>query len=193
MKELKDKILKEGVVRSESILDVSSFLNMQVDPFLMKSVGEVFADVFKDEDFDLYLTVESSGIAPSVFASLASDKPLVVIKKDSKVKPAPKLQQACFSYTKKEDYYLTVDQRFIENKRCILIDDFLASGSVVRNVHTLLEKANATLVKTGIVISKDFQEGMQHLEKEGYPVISLARIKKMDPELGSIEFNGSDI
>jgi len=185
---LRERIIKDGAVYSDSILDVSSFLNMQVDAALMQSVGECFAKEFKNDEFDLYLTVESSGIAPSVFASLASDKPLVIIKKDHREKDTPFLQQACYSYTKKQDYFLTVDHNFIQGKRCILIDDFLASGSVVRNVSELLKKADATLVKTGIVISKDFQEGMKHLQKEGYPVISLARIKKMDPETGSIEF-----
>lgn len=185
---LKNRIRQEGIVRSESILDVSSFLNMQVDAPLMQAVGQYFADAFKDLDFDCFVTVESSGIAPTVFAGLASGKPVVVIKKDHREKQHPFAQQSCYSYTKKQDYYLTVDTQYIANKRCILIDDFLASGSVVKNVEVLLNKANATLVHTGIVISKDFQEGMKHLEEKGYPIISLARIKKMDPQDGSIEF-----
>ena len=184
--------MKDGIVRSESILDVASFLNMQIDVELMRDVGETFAKAFEEDDFDVYLTVEASGIAPTVFAGLASNKPVVVIKKEHR-KKENMLQEVSYSYTKKEDYYLTVDEDYIKDKRCILIDDFLASGSVVRNIHKLCAQANATLVKTGIVISKDFQEGMKHLEKEGYPVISLARVKKMDPVTGSIEFNGSDI
>ncbi|HZJ87108.1 MAG TPA: xanthine phosphoribosyltransferase [Erysipelothrix sp.] len=192
MEQLKKRILEDGIVRSESILDVASFLNMQIDVALMKDIGETFAEVFEEDDFDVYLTVEASGIAPTVFAGIASDKPVVVIKKEHKLKENM-LQVESYSYTKKEDYFLTVDKAYIEGKRCILIDDFLASGSVVRNIHTLCAKADATLVKTGIVVSKDFQEGMIHLEKEGYPVVSLARVQKMDPITGSIEFNGSDI
>lgn len=185
---LKTKIKEVGIVRTESILDVSSFLNMQVDAELMQKVGETFANKFKALDFDCYVTVESSGIAPSVFASIASNKPLVIIKKDHRKKETPFIQQECYSYTKEQDYYLTVDAKFVENKRCILIDDFLASGSVVRNVEILLEQANASLVHTGIVISKDFQDGMKHLAENGYPVTSLARIEKMDPITGSIDF-----
>lgn len=188
MKLLKDKIIESGIVRTESILDVSSFLNMQVDAHLMEAVGKAFADAFSDVEFDCYVTVESSGIAPSVFASLASNKPLVVIKKDHRKKVTPFIQQECYSYTKEQEYYLTVDAKYVESKRCILIDDFLASGSVVRNVEVLLEMAQSTLVHTGIVISKDFQDGMKSLEEKGYPVVSLARIKKMDPINGSIEF-----
>jgi len=187
MEALKQKIREEGIVRTESILGVSGFLNMQVDAQLMSDIGRYFSDCFKEDDFDIYLTVEASGIAPSVFASLYSDKPLVIIKKQHH-KVEGMAQRKCYSYTKKENYYLTVDPGFIEGKRCILIDDFLASGSVVRNVESLLKAQDATLVKTGIVISKDFQEGMQYLENEGYDVVSLARIKKMDPVTGSIEF-----
>ena len=187
MKELKEAILTRGNVKSDSILGVSDFLNMQVDVELMKAIGKAFTHHFKDDRFDAYITVEASGIAPAVFASLYSDKPLVIIKKLSK-QVDHFVQQPCYSYTKKEDYYLSVDKKYLEGKRCILIDDFLASGSVVENVNALCEKTGAQLIKTGICISKDFQEGVSRLKTNGYDVISLARIKKMDPEIGSIEF-----
>jgi len=98
------------------------------------------------------------------------------------------VQQPCYSYTKKEDYYLSVDAKYLKGKKCILIDDFLASGSVVENVIALCDKADSQLVKTVICISKDFQDGVSRLMTLGYEVVSLARIKKMDPESGSIEF-----
>src|SRR5690554_2073617 len=187
MKALKQAILTHGSVKSDAILNVSDFLNMQVDVELMKEIGKAFADHFKDDSFDVYITVEASGIAPAVFASLYSNKPLIIIKKLGK-QVEHFVQQPCYSYTKKEDYYLSVDKKYLEGKRCILIDDFLASGSVVENVNHLCEKAEAQLIKTGICISKDFQEGVSLLKTNGYDVISLARIKKMDPVTGSIEF-----
>ena len=49
MKKLKDKVLSEGRVLKGSILKVDSFLNHQVDVELMKEVGEVFAEEFKDK------------------------------------------------------------------------------------------------------------------------------------------------
>lgn len=187
MKQLKEMVQAQGKIKSTSILDVSDFLNMQVDPKLMDAMGQAFSKAFEAVDFDAYITVEASGIAPAVFASLYSDKPLVIIKKQRKLVDNL-LQQPCYSYTKKEDYYLSVNQKYIEGKRVILIDDFLASGSVVLNVDALCTLANAKLVHTGICISKDFQDGMQALKEKGYPVVSLARIKKMDPETGSIVF-----
>ena len=40
MKELKERIVKEGLVIPPNILKVGSFLNLQVDPVLMEQIGE---------------------------------------------------------------------------------------------------------------------------------------------------------
>ena len=42
MKELKERILNEGRAINEDILKVDSFINHQVDPALMTSVGKEF-------------------------------------------------------------------------------------------------------------------------------------------------------
>ena len=187
MKELKDKILAEGKVLSTEALDVSSFLNMQVDAELMDAIGRDFAQHYQDYDFDAFVTVESSGIAPSVFASLHANKPLVIIKKSHKLLNN-RVQQPCHSFTKKVSYYLTVDASYIENKKVILLDDFLALGNVVTNVETLLKKANATLVSTGILISKNYQPGYQTLLEQGKDIYCQVGLSKLDPETNEIIF-----
>lgn len=189
MKLLEDKIKECGFVATSDILDVSKFLNAQVDVELMQAIGKDFAEHYKNHDFDIFVTVESSGIAPSVFASLYADKPLVVIKKDQIEKNDEMYaQQACYSYTKKNAYYLTTRTQLIENKRAILIDDFLAQGSVVKNVELLLESVNATHVATGICISKNYQPGYQKLIESGHDLYCQAQIKSLDPDTNSVEF-----
>lgn len=184
MQLLKDIILERGFVRTDKILDVSNFLNAQVDAKLMQALGQDFADHFKDYDFDMFVTVEASGIAPAVFASLFMDKPLVVIKKQSKIMdPEIYIQQEAYSYTKDVNYYLSTKSRLIKGKRCILIDDFLAKGSVVKNVEILLNAVDATLVATGICISKNFQDGYNYLIDHGYDLYSQVKIKQLMPKL----------
>jgi len=46
VKELEEKILKEGHALSENILKVDSFINHQVDPVLMQQIGDDFARHF---------------------------------------------------------------------------------------------------------------------------------------------------
>jgi len=179
MKLLIDKMNEEAIIKSENLIDVSSFLNMRLDTNLLDQIGQTFANHYKNYDFDMFVTVESSGIAPSVFASRHANKPLVVIKKSHKIIP-DLLQQPNMSFTKDIAYYLTVNQSFIQDKKIILLDDFLARGSVINNVEILLKKANATLVSSGIIISKNFQPGYKNLIQAGKDIFCLAQIRQLD-------------
>ena len=181
MQELKAKIDKFAIIEKDSLLDVSLFLNKQVDPVLMDAIGKDFYEKFKHLDFDIFLTVESSGIAPAIFASLYANKPLVIIKKEDHLKDDQKYtQQESYSYTKDQSYFLSVQKNLIENKSAVLIDDFLAKGSVVVNVEKLLKKTNSKLVGVGICISKNFQEGYDKLKAKDFLLYSQAEILKID-------------
>ena len=189
MEQLKKSIIEQGSVRTKDILDVSKFLNAHVDAQLMSALGQDFADYYKDYDFDLFATVETSGIAPSVFASLYANKPLLIIKKEGRdMDEAIYVQQDCFSYTKDVSYKLTAKKEFLSGKKVILLDDFLAQGSVVKNVESLLDKVGSTLVSTGICITKNFQPGYKALTDEGYDLYAQVELESLDPETGIIKF-----
>ena len=66
MKELEEKILKEGHALSENILKVDSFINHQVDPVLMQQIGDAFAGHFGNKGITKVVTIESSGIAAAL-------------------------------------------------------------------------------------------------------------------------------
>lgn len=189
MELLKENIEKYGIVRSERVLDVSAFLNKQVDAKLMEALGKDFAKYYQDYDFDLFVTVESSGIAPSVFASLFANKPLVIIKKEDELKDTSiHAQQESYSYTKNHEYYLTVQKEFVEGKKIILLDDFLAQGSVALNVDKLLKSVDAQLVSIGICISKNFQDGYQRLRDLGYDLYLQTEITYLDTKNKKVVF-----
>ena len=69
MKELQDRILKDGQVIGTNILKVNKFINHQVDPVLMEHIGEDFANHFADKGITKVVTIESSGIAPALMAA----------------------------------------------------------------------------------------------------------------------------
>ena len=50
MKELEERILKEGRELNEDILKVDSFINHQVDPELMVRIGQEFAAHFNGKE-----------------------------------------------------------------------------------------------------------------------------------------------
>ena len=81
MKALQNKILTDGIVLSDTVLKVDTFLNHQMDPVLMKEIGEEFAKRFNDEVITKVLTIESSGIAPATMLGLAIGAQVVFARK----------------------------------------------------------------------------------------------------------------
>lgn len=58
MKELQDRILKDGQVIGTNILKVNKFINHQVNPVLMEHIGEDFANHFAGKGITKVVTIE---------------------------------------------------------------------------------------------------------------------------------------
>jgi xanthine phosphoribosyltransferase len=188
MEALKDKIRKEGKVLSEHVLKVDSFLNHQIDPLLMKEMGEEFANLYADQVITKVLTIESSGIAPSTFLGLTIGAPVVFARKKKSLTLSDNLYTSkVFSFTKNESNEISVSKDFLSAEdNVIIIDDFLANGEAVKGLLDIAAQAGATVVGVGIVIEKGFQQGGKLLREQGVRVESLARIKSLAD--GKVEF-----
>lgn len=192
MKLLEEKILAEGKAIDKDILKVDSFVNHQVDPFLMKEIGKEFAAHFKDSGITKVATIESSGISPALMAAIALNVPLIILKKQpSKILNDDLYQTAVTSFTKGTSYELTMSKKFVsENDHVLIIDDFLANGEAGTGAIRLMRMAHATVAGVGILIEKSFQPGREKLEEQGVEVFSLARVGNLDE--GVIEFLPAD-
>ena len=188
MRELEEKILAEGKAVNSDILKVDGFINHQVDPVLMKQIGEEFAKHFSGRGITKVVTIESSGIAPALMTALALDVPMIIFKKQpSKVLNDDLYKTVVTSFTKGTNYELTLSKKYIsENDHVLIIDDFLANGEAATGAIRLLRLAHATVAGLGILIEKSYQPGRSKLEEQGIDVYSLARIGKMDTDY--IEF-----
>ena len=179
MKELQERIKKDGNAINEDILKVDSFINHQVDPELMAHIGEEFANHFKDRGITKIATIESSGIAPALMTAQCMGLPLIK-KQPSKVLNDHLFQTEVTSFTKGTSYELTLSSKFIsENDHVLIIDDFLANGEAATGAIRLLRKAHATIGGIGILIEKSFQPGHEKLVSQGFDVYSLARIRHL--------------
>ena len=147
MKILEDMILERGIAVNEDILKVDSFVNHQVDPELMKNIGDEFAEHFKGQGITKVATIESSGIAPALMTALALNVPMLILKKQpSKILNQDLYQTVVTSYTKGTSYELTLSKNFIsENDHVLIIDDFLANGEAATGAIRLIRKAHATI------------------------------------------------
>ena len=185
---LKERIMKDGTALSDTVLKVDEFLNHQIDPELMVEIGREFKRRFNNKKIDKILTLESSGIAPSVMAGLEFGVPVVFARKrKSLTLDAGLLTADVYSYTKQETNNIAVAEKFIQpDDNILIIDDFLANGEAANALIHIVKKAQANVSGIGIVIEKSFQKGSQELRDNGYQVESLARIESLSE--GSIEF-----
>lgn len=178
LKELEERIKKDGRVLGEDVLKVDSFLTHQVDPELMAAMGQRFAEVFADAGITKVVSIEASGIAPAVFAAYALHVPMVFARKSKSITMADELITAdVFSFTKQVTNHVSVSKKFLTSADTVLVvDDFLANGQAGGGLIDIVEQAGATIAGLGIVIEKTFQPGRQLIEERGIKVVSLARI-----------------
>ena len=89
------------------------------------------------------------------------------------------------SFTHGRVYDIIVSKDFLKPEdRVLIIDDFLANGSALQGLISLVRDAGATLVGAGIAIEKGFQPGGRMLRGQGIRVESLAIVEAMSPETG---------
>ena len=181
MKLLEDRICSDGEVLPGNVLKINSFLNHQVDPELMKKVGEEFSQLFKDSGVTKVLTCEASGIAPGVMTAYELHVPMVFARKK---KPAT-LNDAVYwadvySYTKKVTNQICVEQKFLhKDDHLLIIDDFLANGEAVKGMINIANQAGAEVAGVGIVVAKTFQGGSEWIKDHGYRLEALAEIASL--------------
>lgn len=183
MELLKKRILKDGKCFDGGILKVDSFINHQMDPILMKSIGVEFVRRFGNFPANKIITIEASGIAPAIMVGYLLELPVVFVKKFKPKTMENMITSQVYSFTKDTTYDVCVSSDFLKKEdRVIFIDDFLANGNAAVGVKDLIDKSGAELLGMGFVIEKSFQEGGKRLRDMGVTVESLVRIKELSKD-----------
>lgn len=188
MKELEERIRRDGIIEDGDILKVDSFLNHQLDMTLLTALGREWARLFAGDDVNKILTVEASGIAIACAAALEFHVPVVFAKKSRSRNIAGDVYSVEVpSFTHGGVSTVLVSKRFLlPTDRLLLIDDFLANGAALEGLLDLAAQAGAWVAGAGIAVEKAFQPGGDRLRARGLRVESLARVRSMAP--GRIEF-----
>ena len=182
MKELEERIRRDGQVLPGGILKVDSFVNHQVDAALMDKCGNELAKRFAGLGATKVLTAEISGIAPALTTAMHLGIPVVYARK---TKPITMPDQVYLtlapSHTKGRMVELIVSPEYLATgEKVLIIDDFLASGATILGLARLAEAAGARVIGIGALIEKTFEGGREALGTLGVPVESLTRITSMD-------------
>jgi len=192
MRELQERISREGKTLGHGILKVDRFINHQVDPVLMDACGRELAKRFRDIGATKVLTAEISGIAPAVTTAYHLGLPVVYARK---TKPITMPDQVFLtlspSHTKGRMVELIVSPEYLgHGERVLIIDDFLATGATILGLVRLAQTAGSTVVGIGALIEKTFEGGREALSVLQVPVVALVQITSM--EGNQIKFAAED-
>lgn len=190
MKELQDRIRKEGLVMASDVLRVDSFINQQIDTVLLDKMAKVWYEEFKEEPITKVLTIESSGIAIAYPVARLFEVPMIFAKKARTLNLGDDVYSSeVRSYTQQKVRTALVEKRFLSEKdHVLLVDDFLAQGLAMKGLLSILDQAGASLAGICIAVEKGFQDGGDYLRKQGYHLRSLAIVDAMDPTNNEIVF-----
>jgi len=181
VKNLHDRILKEGKNLGRGILKVDSFLNHQVDPGLMDECGRELGRRFESVEATKILTAEISGIAPALATALHMGLPLIYARRTKPITmPGQVYLTTAPSHTRGQMVELMISPEYLSSEdRVLIIDDFLATGQTILGLARLAQAAGARVVGVGAVIEKTFEEGREALAPLEVPVEALAIVIDM--------------
>lgn len=189
MEIIKQEIQKRGKVLPGNVLKVNSFLNHQLDPYLLNIMAGEWTKLFKNDNITKIVTIEASGIALAILTGLKLNVPVVFAKKSNSKNIGDVYKSKIHSYTRDQDFDIQIEKQFIYKDDIVLIiDDFLANGSATLGMIDIINQAGAKLAGVGIAIEKGFQNGGEILRDKGVRVESLAIISSMDEKTGKIIF-----
>lgn len=181
MQLLKERILKDGVIKPGNVLKVDSFLNHQMDIDLINEICKEFRRRFPSDKITKILTIEASGIGIACIAAQYFHVPVIFAKKTQSINIDGEVYHSKVeSFTHKRVYDVILSKKFLnEDDHVLIIDDFLANGCALLGLIELVKEAGASIEGAGIVIEKGFQKGGDKVREQGIRVESLAIVDSM--------------
>lgn len=157
MERLKQSLLDAPIVRKEKDGEVYEYFVHSItdgvpplDPAVMREVVVGVVRCAEVENVDKIVAPEAMGVHIGTAVSLATDVPLVVVRKRSYgFDDEVSLSQET-GYSESEMFLNNID----EGDRVLLVDDVLSTGGTLSAVHEALETAGAEVVDTVVVIEK---------------------------------------
>ena len=123
MKELKERILRDGKCFGGGILKVDNFINHLMDPILMRKMAKELVRRFSDHQINKVMTIEASGIAPAIMVGDYLNVPVLFAKKRTPSTMENMLVTEVFSFTKNQSYSVCVSGDYLtSNDRILLIN-----------------------------------------------------------------------
>lgn len=165
-----------GVKRDLPLFEIKpglriAILNILGDTELVQACAHELGKKLKEVDYDILVTAEAKSIPLAYALSVETKKPYVILRKTYKPYMGDALQTETLSITTGQPQVLILDEKdrqVIQNKKVVIVDDVISTGSTLKGMRVILEKANASVVAEAAILTEGDRAQWKHILSLGH-------------------------
>ncbi|MGT2800099.1 pur operon repressor [Streptococcus marmotae] len=173
------RILPGGYIYSSDLLST---------PHILKNVGRIIANSFKDEQIDAVMTVATKGVPLANAVANVLNVPFVIVRRDLKITEGSTVSVNYVSGSSDRIEKMFLSKRSLKaGSRVLIVDDFLKNGGTINGMISLLSEFDSSLA--GVAVFAENQKGARNVAnyKSLLAVTNIdVKENKVDVELGNI-------
>jgi len=146
-------------------------LNILGDTEFVQACGATLAKRLAGIDYDVLVTAEAKSIPLAHALSVASGKSYIVLRKTYKPYMGETVHAETLSITTGKPQTLYLDEKdrsHIAGKRVVLLDDVVSTGSTLKGMRQVVEKAGAIVVSEAAVFTEGDAAQWKHVLALGH-------------------------
>jgi adenine phosphoribosyltransferase len=125
-----------------------AILNILGDIELTQAAAGALAQKLEATAYDVLVTAEAKSIPLAYALSVETGKPYIVLRKAYKAYMGAALQAETLSITTGQPQSLILDEKdrdLLQDKKAVIVDDVISTGSTLQGIRMILEKAGASV------------------------------------------------
>jgi adenine phosphoribosyltransferase len=148
-----------------------AILNILGDTELVQACAKELNKRLKNVDYDVLVTAEAKSIPLAYALSAETKKPYVILRKTYKPYMGDALKAETLSITTGQPQVLILDEKdrtLLRNKRAVILDDVISTGSTLQGMRMILEKAGATIAAEAAILTEGDRAKWLHIISLGH-------------------------
>jgi adenine phosphoribosyltransferase len=151
-----------GVKRDLRLFEIKpglkiAILNILGDTELVQACARELGKKLQGVDYDILVTAEAKSIPLAYALSVETKKPYVVLRKTYKPYMGDALKAETLSITTGQPQVLILDEKdrgMIQNKKVVIVDDVISTGSTLQGMRMILDKTSARVVAQAAILTE---------------------------------------
>ena len=133
-----------------------AILNILGDTELVGACAKELADKLNGTAYDVLVTAEAKSIPLAYALSAETNKPYVVLRKSYKPYMGDALKAETLSITTGQPQILILekDRELMQDKKVVVLDDVISTGSTLQGMRMILEKAGSSVVAEAAIFTE---------------------------------------